>query len=171
MSVQFMRALAAGDVDAAATEIDAFVPADMPEELASFLQYRLAQLAEDPSIRRWLGRAMVLTRPDGHREVIGTIGFHGPPDDQGRLEVGYRVQPDHRGRGYARESVEALFDWAHREHGVRRFVASISPTNEPSLNLTKRLGFIRTGEHIDDIDGLEHEFEADWPPATPGVRR
>jgi len=164
MTIRFMQALVAGDLEAAAAELDAPVPQDVPEELASFLEYRLGQLADDPSIRRWLGRAMILTHPDGRREIVGTIGFHGPPDDANRLEVGYRVQPEHRRRGYARESVEALFDWAHQEHGIRRFVASVSPTNEPSLTLARSLGFVRTGEHIDEDDGLEHEFEADWPP-------
>ena len=164
MSVRFMRALVARDLRAAAEDIDAEVPEDLPDELASFLQYRLGQLDDDPSIREWLGRAMVLTHPDGRREIIGTIGFHGPPDDAGRLEVGYRVQARHRRRGYAREAVQALFDWAHRAHGITRFVASVSPTNEASLNLTRGFGFVQTGEHIDDVDGLEYEFEADWPP-------
>jgi RimJ/RimL family protein N-acetyltransferase len=164
MSIPFMRALAAEDVEAAGREMDADLPPDITEDLADFLRYRLAQLDLDPSIREWLGRAMVLTHEDGRREVIGTIGFHGPPDEQGRLEVGYRVQAGHRRRGYAREAVLALFDWAHRARGVSRFIASISPTNEPSLSLTRSLGFVRTGEHMDEIDGLEHVFEADWPP-------
>lgn len=169
MSLRFMQALVARDLATAAAELDAPVPADLPDELANFLQYRLGQLAADPSIRPWLGRAMIQTHPDGRREMVGTIGFHGPPDDADRLEVGYRVQAEHRRQGYAREAVQALFDWANREHGIRRFVASISPTNDPSLSLTRGLGFVRTGEHMDDIDGLEHEFEADWPPSPAGA--
>ena len=62
-----------------------------------------------------------------------------------------------------REQTEALFDWAATEHGVHRFVASVSPTNTPSLQLIAGFGFERTGEHMDEIDGLEYEFEADWP--------
>jgi RimJ/RimL family protein N-acetyltransferase len=56
-----------------------------------------------------------------------------------------------------------MFDWAASAHGIHRFVASVSPTNEPSLQLIAGFGFARTGSHIDDIDGLEYEFEADWP--------
>jgi RimJ/RimL family protein N-acetyltransferase len=108
---------------------------------------------------------MVLTDATGERHVIGTIGFHGPPDDQGRLEVGYRVEAPFRRQGFARESVQALFDWAASAHGIHRFVASISPTNEPSLRLAAGFGFRETGSHIDEIDGLELEFETDWPPS------
>jgi RimJ/RimL family protein N-acetyltransferase len=162
MTVPFMRALVAHDLEAATRELDAALPGSLPDQLEHFLQYRLAQLEVDPSIRQWLGRAMVLTDDAGGRRLIGTIGFHGPPDDAGRLEVGYRVEPEFRRRGYARESIIALFDWAAVEHGVSRFVASISPANEASLRLAKGFGFRETGSHLDEIDGLELELEATW---------
>ena len=163
MSVPFMEALARKDLAAASAEIGAIVPAWMADELENFLKYRLSQLRLDPAIRVWLGRAMVLTEPHGGRRVVGSIGFHGPPDGQGRLEVGYSVDPPFRRRGYASESVKALFDWAHREHGITRFIASISPDNEPSLRLTAAFGFNRVGEQMDEIDGLEYVFETEWP--------
>jgi [ribosomal protein S5]-alanine N-acetyltransferase len=106
---------------------------------------------------------MVLDREDGGRDVIGSIGFHGPPDDQGRLEVGYSVDPDHRRQGYTSEAVRALFDWAHAAQGITTFVASISPDNEPSLRLAQGFGFRQVGEQIDEIDGLELVFETTWP--------
>jgi RimJ/RimL family protein N-acetyltransferase len=167
MSVSFMEALASKDLAAASAEIGAAVPVWIADELENFLKYRLGQLRLDPTIRVWLGRAMVLTEDDGTRRVVGSIGFHGPPDAQGRLEVGYSVDPPFRRRGYASESVKALFDWAHNEHGITRFIASISPDNEPSLRLTAGYGFQRVGEQIDEIDGLEYIFETDWPrPAS-----
>ena len=170
MTVPFMRALVAHDLATAAEEIGADVPEGMPDDLENFLRYRLAQVEVDPTILQWLGRAMVLTDEAGTRRAIGTLGFHGPPDDQGRLEVGYRVEPEYRRQGFARESVAALFDWAAATHGIRRFVASISPTNDASLRMAAGFGFVQTGSHIDDIDGLELEFEAPWPlPASPSI--
>lgn len=166
MSVPFMEALVGRDLAAASAEIGATVPAWVADELENFLRFRLGQLRLDPTIRVWLGRAMVLIEADGSRRVVGSIGFHGPPDALGRLEVGYSVDPPFRRRGYARESVKALFDWAHREHGITRFVASISPDNEPSLRLAAGYGFQRVGEQIDEIDGLEYVFETDWPTAA-----
>lgn len=166
MSVPFMEALVGHDLAAASKEIGATVPAWVADELENFLNFRLGQLRVDPTIRVWLGRAMVLTEADGSRRVVGSIGFHGPPDAMGRLEVGYSVDPPFRRRGYARESVKALFDWAHATHGIKRFVASISPDNEPSLRLAAGYGFRRVGEQIDEIDGLEYIFETDWPPAA-----
>jgi ribosomal-protein-alanine N-acetyltransferase len=164
MSVPFMRALLARDLAAAEREMDAHVPAWLPDQLDNFLQYRLAQLAVDPSILEWLGRSMVMTDEAGRRRIVGTIGFHGPPDPQGRVEIGYSVDPVYRRRGIAREAVRAMLDWAAATHGIRRFIASISPTNEASLALVAGFGFVLTGSQLDDIDGLELVFEADWPP-------
>jgi [ribosomal protein S5]-alanine N-acetyltransferase len=166
MTIPVMRALQDKDLETAGRLAGATVEDGLADDLVGFLRYRLSQLDADPTIREWLGRLIVITDAAGERRAIGTIGFHGPPDERGRLEVGYRIEPPYRRQGYAREAVRALFDWAASAHGIHRFIASISPTNEPSLRLTAGLGFERTGEHIDEIDGLELEFETDWPPAS-----
>jgi len=167
MSVPFMKALLVDDIDGASREIGARANQWLADELRNFVVYRMGQLVRDPSIREWLGRAMVLTDDAGERLVVGSIGFHGPPDEEGKLEVGYSVDPAFRRRGYAIECVRAMFDWAHREHGVTEFIASVSPDNRPSLNLIAQFGFDKLGEQMDEIDGLEYIFETTWPhPAS-----
>jgi RimJ/RimL family protein N-acetyltransferase len=165
MSVPFMEALQRRDLDAARQDIDAQVPVWLAEDMQDFLEYRLAQLREDPSVHGWLGRAMVLTEADDSRHIVGSIGFHGPPDDEGKLEIGYRVDPAYRNRGFARESATAMYRWAHERHGISTFVASVSPDNIPSLNLIEEYGYVLIGEQMDEIDGLELVFEMHWPPA------
>jgi ribosomal-protein-alanine N-acetyltransferase len=167
MSLRFMRLLLARDVQGAADEIGASVPVDLADRLDNFLQFRIADLTEDPTAQPWLGRAIVLTDADGERRIIGSVGFHAPPDADGRVEVGYRVEPGYRRQGVATEVVRAMFDWAAREHGVARFRASVSPGNEASLAVIGRFGFRQTGVQMDDIDGKELVFELDgWEP-TP----
>lgn len=167
MSLRFMLLLLARDLDGAAAEIGASVPHDLPDRLDNFLQFRIADLEVDPAAQPWLGRAIVLTDADGTRRIIGSAGFHAPPDADGRVEIGYRVEPGHRRQGIATEVVRALFDWAGREHGVRRFRASVSPDNVASLAIIGRLGFRQTGVQIDDIDGEELVFELDgWGVAS-----
>ena len=163
MSVPFMEALGRGDVAAATREIGAIVPPWLPAQLEHFVQYRLATLRITPSAQPWLGRALVLDEAGGARRVIGTAGFHAPPDVDGKVEIGYRIDPAYRRKGYAIEAVRGLFDWAAAQ-GVHRFVASISPTNEASLALAASLGFRQVGQQIDEIDGLELVFETTWPP-------
>jgi RimJ/RimL family protein N-acetyltransferase len=163
MTMAFMQALIERDLIAAAREAGAIVPVDLADELEHYLDYRTAQLRADRGIQPWIGRLIVLGDERGRR-VIGTIGFHGPPDDDGRVEVGYRVQPEYRRRGVATEAVQALFDWAHREHGITRFRASTAPDNLASQAVLAKFGFRQVGTQIDDLDGLELVFERDdWP--------
>jgi RimJ/RimL family protein N-acetyltransferase len=163
MSVPFMQALQARDFEAAELALDAAVPRHMADDLEHFIEYRLGQLEVDPTIIEWLGRVMVLTDASGARRVIGSLGFHGPPDSDGRVEMGYRVHAEYRRQGFAAEGVAALFDWAAREHGITRFRASVAPDNVASRALIARFGFHEVGSQMDEIDGLELVFETEWP--------
>jgi [ribosomal protein S5]-alanine N-acetyltransferase len=162
MTPDFMEAVLAGRLAEAEEVLVAALPAaPLDKAVERFLAHRLGQLREDPSVQRWLARAIVL-RGEG-RPMVGNVGFHGPPgvnaaDNDGALEIGYGVQPEHRGQGYATEAVEGLIAWA-RTQGIDHFVASVAPDNEPSLAIIRKLGFVRTGQHIDPEDGLEHVFE------------
>jgi RimJ/RimL family protein N-acetyltransferase len=129
---------------------------------AGFLKLRLRQMREDPETEGWFAYAVVL--PDGERPMIGHAGFHGPPGVNARkaadaLEVGYTIFEPYRRNGYATEAVRALLGWASGEHGINHFIASISPGNEPSLAIVRRLGFEHVGQHWDEEDGEELEFE------------
>lgn len=128
-----------------------------PPEDTGFLLLRRQDLRDHPDWQPWLLRAMVLRGPEPR--LVGHLGFHGPPDAKGRLEVGYEVLPPWRRQGYAREAVTGLLTWAAAQPGVTGFVASVSPENAPSLRLAEQLGFVRMGEHIDERDGLEWELE------------
>ena len=116
---------------------------------------RRDQLDFDPELTPWLLRAMVL-REDG--TAIGFIGFHSGPDPDRAVEIGYEVLPDFRRRGYAREAAETLMAWA-KTQDVRVIRASVAPDNTGSLAMMTGLGFVQTGEHVDEIDGRELEFE------------
>lgn len=157
MSADFMRASLAGNRPRASELIGAALPDGWPGRTGRTMAYRLVQLAADPTLQPWLLRAVVLRSPA--RCVIGHIGFHAPPDLRHALEVGYAIEPEYRQHGYAFEAVQALFEWARREHGVHHFVASISPSNEPSLALARKLGFRQTGTRWDEEDGEELVFE------------
>jgi ribosomal-protein-alanine N-acetyltransferase len=166
MSANFLKALLLEDVDTATREIDAITPLWLAKEMKHFALYRLGQLTADPTIQKWLGRGMVFVDEERQRRVVGSIGFHGPPDADGWLETGYSVDPQYRRRGFAREAAKAMYDWAYSTHGITKFIASIAPDNEPSLILAREFGYVQIGEQMDEIDGLEYVFEMFWPPVT-----
>ena len=159
MSRELMEAL---DSDARArvpSLADFKIPPGFPETDEQVLRFRIGDLARDPNCHRWLVRAMVLREPA--RVMIGHIGFHGPPDDDGRAEIGYAVFPSFRRQGYALEAIEGMFAWAQEEERITRFRAAVGPDNAPSLRLVEKLGFRQVGTQIDEIDGEELVFELD----------
>ncbi len=153
MSPEFMKALLSGQRAEAEAIAGLVLPADWPGDDERFLHHRLSQIQADPSIQPWLMRAMVLRGPN--RTFVGHIGFHGRPNDNGAVELGYTVYPKFRRRGYATEATRGLMGWALRQHRVGRFLVSVSPDNDPSLAMAVKLGFRRIGEQMDEEDGLE----------------
>jgi RimJ/RimL family protein N-acetyltransferase len=156
LSLAGIEALLLGDVTPAARELDVRFPAGAwLADASQVLKFRRDDLLREPSIRPWILRWIVLPE----RTVAGYAGFHAPPDSEGRCELGYTIFETFRRRGIASEAAQCLMRWAREEHGVRTFRVSIAPDNEPSLAMASRLGFVRTGEQIDEVDGLEYVFE------------
>ncbi len=158
LTPSLLRAVAGADLAEVERQLGARVgtgwDAGVPAKL------RLEQLAADASEQPWLVRAIVTATP---RQLVGCVGFHAPPDDDGRVEIGYDIVASERGNGYAREGIRALLDWAWATGRVRTCVASVSPHNAPSLGLIRSFGFRQVGEQIDEIDGLELVFERRLP--------
>jgi RimJ/RimL family protein N-acetyltransferase len=81
--------------------------------------------------------------------VVGDVGFVGPPDENGAVEVGYSVVPERRRRGYATEAARAVVRWALDVPTVSVVVAACEADNVASIRTLERIGFVRTGE----VDG------------------
>ena len=78
--------------------------------------------------------------------AIGDAGFHGPPNNEGELEIGYALVPAARGLGLASEAVKLLIAWAQSQPGVRAMTARVDRGNVASQRLLNRLGFACTVE-------------------------
>lgn len=157
LGLEVLAALAAGDVVGAQARLPFAITPAWAESVPAARRH--AQIVADRSVAPWLARAMVLR---SERRAVGCVGCHDRPDARGRVELGYQVLEGDRRRGYAREAVETLLAWA-RTRGATGLVLSISPDNVPSLRFAASLGLHRTGEQMDEIDGLEHVFEASLP--------
>jgi RimJ/RimL family protein N-acetyltransferase len=138
-----------------------FEVADEWLDEADYIRKRRAQLAADPAYGPWCVRAVVLKETN---RMVGQIGFHAPPGSPdlretapGGIEYGYRIYPPFRGRGYAKEAARGLMEWAVSQ-GVTSFVVSIRPNNAPSQAIARGLGFVKVGEQMDEVDGLEEVF-------------
>jgi [ribosomal protein S5]-alanine N-acetyltransferase len=160
MTPAFIAAALAGRREEAARMLGAELPDEFPSRgETGFLGLRLRQMREDDRFQTWCPHAVVLGG-----QMIGHAGYHGPPGvnsarNPDAVEFGYKIFAPYRGHGYATQAAMMLMDMAEQRAGIRHFVLSVGPKNEPSLAIVRKLGFVRTGERMDEEDGLELVFE------------
>lgn len=83
--------------------------------------------------------------------VIGDIGFHGRPDDEGVVEVGFGLVQSHWGNGYGTEALSAILGWACKQDQVSAVKAGCLLTNQASAALLRKAGFSETGRDAEMI--------------------
>ena len=115
-----------------------------------FMVFSDGVLDSDSAHRRFdemLERAAELSfakQPVIERLTGSIVGYSGVNwfdfEEQRRLEYGYRLVPEARGKGYATEAGRALLTLA-AETFCGEILAMIDPTNVPSQNVARKLGF------------------------------
>ncbi|HET6966615.1 MAG TPA: GNAT family N-acetyltransferase [Acidimicrobiales bacterium] len=88
-------------------------------------------------------------------EVVGGIGFHGPPRD-GLVEIGYGVVPSVRRQGVATEALRQILDVARPYTQVTRVCGRTTPDNIASQRVMLGVGMQLVGR---DPDFLHYELD------------
>jgi RimJ/RimL family protein N-acetyltransferase len=117
----------------------------------------LAQLRASAAADPWV-HGFAIVHPES-RSVIGNVGFKGPPDEDGMVEIAYGIVPAFQGRGYATEAAEAAVEFAFGSGCVNLVRAHTLPTPNASTRVLAKCGFERTGEVVDPEDGLVWRWE------------
>jgi cob(I)alamin adenosyltransferase len=87
------------------------------------------------------------------RDVVGALGFGGPPDEEGAVLLGYATYAEADGRGYGTEAVRTLVEWALEQPGCRRVCANIPTDNGGARRVAEKVGMHLVGRLWDeDID-------------------
>lgn len=119
-----------------------------PDNLRDVLSYLYGLYGEHPEWEGWLARYAV--RIDNDYPILcGSIGFKGPPDERGMVEIGYSVLPEFQGQGLATEMVAAIVQWAKHQPGVRRIEAETNIDNKASIRVLEKNNFIAAGVGVE----------------------
>ena len=92
-----------------------------------------------PGTGRW---AMALV---DNGTLIGGITLLPMPVPEADVEIGYRLAPEYRGRGYATEAGRALARWAF-QHSLVEVFALVTPDNARAAATARRIGMEWVGE-------------------------
>ena len=156
------RAAEAGGADAVEQILGVHVHPSWPSaDLREILVAYADAVDADPSMLGW-GLWLVLDARG--RNLVGDVGFKGPPGDDGSIEIGYGIVPPCRRKGFATEAVRALLSWAWSQPGVRRIDARCYAVNEASMGVLTKAGFDLQGGEAGILEWSMDAPEADRHP-------
>lgn len=112
---------------------------------AALSQYDKPHNTDDEDVRTRIAKWAAANSGTAHmffavclsNAVIGYIAFNIREDG---YEIGYCFHSAYHGKGYAKESMIALFDYLGTL-GITKFTAGTAVNNVPSVSLLKSLGF------------------------------
>ncbi len=127
-------------------KIDEQVKADVAEALHHFW---LPNTNAFPDLFYWYTNWLVILK--SANVAIGGIGFNGYPDDYGETSIGYMIDEQHRGNGYATEAVEALCSWGFKFSVLKNVKADTSVNNLASQRVLLKAGFHKLEQRDDTV--------------------
>lgn len=75
---------------------------------------------------------------------VGSICFGGYPDDYGETTIGYIIDQQHWGQGYATEAALALINWGFKFSILKTLKADAQLNNQASQRVLLKAGFVPT---------------------------
>lgn len=153
VTLEVVEAVLRGDRAGAEAAAGADLPDAWPNDelIARAFHPSLDAIRADPARRLW-GDTLLLSR-DPRPRVIGSVIFHGRPDEDGVAEVGYGVEDASQGQGYATEGTRACVEWALAQPGVRAVTATTFPWHRASLRVIEKLGMRPIGSREHEVLG------------------
>lgn len=126
--------------------LEARVPESWPPELYDDdARLWTLNVAETEAYRAGWCMYYVVARGEAP-ELAGVIGYKGGAGEDGTVEVGYGMVPEHRRRGYATEATAALVERAFAHEHVTRVIAETMPDLVASIGVLRNLGFTLEGD-------------------------
>jgi len=146
------KALAAVEIEDRvefAKVLGALVPGTWPpDNLRDTSGYFYGLYKEHPEWEGWL--TWYAIRIDNDCPILcGSIGFKGPPNKRGRVEIGYSVPPEFQGQGLATEMVAGMVKWAKHRPEVRRIEAEAGIDNKASIRVLEKNSFTYVGAGLE----------------------
>ncbi len=149
--------------------IEALIRARVPEAwpgralIERAFSASLDDIRRDPEARLWGDRLMITMEPE--RVVVGSVIFHGRPDD-GMAEIGYGVEDQWQRDGYASEATRACVSWALEQPGIAGVTATTPPWHVASIRVLEKSGLVRVGPEDHDTLGEVVRFSVRKSPRT-----
>jgi [ribosomal protein S5]-alanine N-acetyltransferase len=75
------------------------------------------------------------------KAIIGGFCFHGEPNENGEIEIGYGTDDEYRNQGYMTETIAGLVLWIRNNKNVKIIKAETDNGNISSVRVLEKNGF------------------------------
>lgn len=118
-----------------------------PEEVQAFVSMFLDQQNQEPRIKFQLAVTLKTTH-----QLIGNCGIRMDSPEARQADIGYELNPEHWGRGYATEAAQAIVNFGFTQLQLHYLWAWCVADNAGSANVLTKLGMRLEGRL------REHEY-------------
>ena len=113
-------------------------------EVREAVQHMLEHVQQDAPDWLWFTNWQIVLKVKNH--IVGGFCFKGPASQDGEVEIGYGIEPEHQKQGYMTEALREAARWAFQQPRVRGIIAETEPSNVASLAVLEKVGFMRHQE-------------------------
>jgi RimJ/RimL family protein N-acetyltransferase len=75
------------------------------------------------------------------KAIIGGICFHGEPNEEREVEIGYGTDLEYRNNGYMTETISGLIQWVRENKEVKSIIAETEKSNISSIKVLEKNDF------------------------------
>ena len=117
-------------------KVDEFYQKEIDDAMVNFW---LPKTLANPDKFTWYTDWEIILK--GEKLAIGGMGFNGEPNEQGEAEIGYMIEGNHQGNGYATEALKLMSGWALGQAPVKSVIVHTYENNLPSVRILEKCGF------------------------------
>lgn len=126
-----------------------YIPRTITFELQEAIEQNIIPKINDSKSDYLYSTLWVIIAADSNY-LIGDLCFIGEPNEEGGIEIGYGIYESFREKGYMKEAINGMIQWASKQNRVKSIIAHTTKFNQASFILLQKNNFVK----IDELEFL-----------------
>ncbi|MBB5624082.1 RimJ/RimL family protein N-acetyltransferase [Pedobacter cryoconitis] len=126
-----------------------YIPRTITFELQEAIEQTIIPKLNDSKYDYLYTTLWIIIAADSNH-LIGDLCFIGEPNEEGEIEIGYGIYESFREKGYMKEAINGMIQWASEQHQVKSIIAHTTKFNQASFILLQKNNFVK----IDELEFL-----------------
>ncbi len=116
----------------------------LDEHVQQAMEYQFRKALSNIDNYHWLANRQIILKSEN--KAIGSANFKNIPQENKAIEIGYGINLDYRNKGYMKEAIKAMCEWAINQPNVESVIAETEKENYASQKVLQKCGMKRYQE-------------------------